>query len=443
MTAFGTVPSSDQSAEIERVYLGKLLGRLVPFLAILYVFCLLDRGNVSIAALTMQEDLRFSDTVYGLGAGMFFLGYFLFEVPSNLIMERVGARRWIARIMFTWGLISGAMMFVRTPLNFYILRFLLGVAEAGFYPGILLYVTYWVPANARARVISRFLALTAVMGLFGGPLGGLLLKLDGWRGLEGWQWLFLLEALPSLLLSFVVLKVLPDTPAHATWLFPEEKAWIAGRIAQDNRTQERVQHLTWRVALSEPRILYLCLVFVLTSTAGNAVGFFGPQLIKSRSGGMWSDSFVASVGIIPAMVGAIAMTLAARHSDRTGRRRFHVVIGYFIAAMGFLICVNAPTAPIVIFALAINALGERIGAGSYWAVATNLMGARAAAGGLAFINSVGNLGGFFGPVLMGELKRRSGGGYVYGLYMAAGLMLLASLLAFLAFRPPAPRKAAV
>ena len=426
-------------SEIERLYLGKLLGRLIPFLAILYVFCLLDRGNLSIASLTMQKDLHFSDTVYGVGAGVFFLGYFLFEVPSNLIMERVGARLWIARIMVTWGIISAAMMLVHSPISFYILRFLLGVAEAGFYPGILLYLTYWVPASARARVIARFLALTAVLGLFGGPLGGLLLNLNGWHGIAGWKWLFLLEGLPSILLSVAVLKFLPDTPQQAAWLSPTEKDWLADHIAQEAQNTERVQHLTWRVALSDTRIRYLCLIFFLSATAGNAVGFFGPQLIQSRSGGAWSDSKVATLLIIPGLVGAVAMLLAARHSDRTGKRRSHVVIGYAIAGVGFLMCVNAPTASLVLFALALNALGERIGAGSYWAVTTNLMGARAAAGGLAFINSVGNLGGFFGPVLMGELKSRSGGGYESGLYMAAGLFVLAALLAWFTLRQPAPR----
>ena len=434
-----TVPTEDAPSLVERAYMSKLLGRLIPFLAILYVFSLLDRGNVSIAALTMQPDLKFSDRIYGLGSGLFFVGYFLFEVPSNLIMEKVGARRWIARIMLTWGAISAAMMFVRDPISFYFLRFLLGLAEAGFYPGILLYFTYWVPAHRRAEVISRFLALTAILGLFGGPLGGLLLKLNGWHGLTGWQWLFLLEGIPSMLLSFVVWKILPDTPDTAAWLAPEEKQWLQARLAQDAVTQTRVQHLDWRVALSDPRILNLCLIFIITATAGNAIGFFTPQMIKSRSGGAWDDSFVATVGIIPAMVGAVAMALAALHSDRTGRRRLHVVVGYTIAAIGYLGCVYAPTAPLTVAALALYTLGERIGAGSYWAVATNLMGARAAAGGLAFINSVGNLGGFFGPVLMGELKNRDNGGFTLGLFMAMGLMFLAAFLAFLAFRTPTPR----
>ncbi len=419
-----------RSLTMERIVLQKLSTRLAPFLAILYVFCLLDRGNVSIAALAMKRDLHFNDAIYGLGAGIFFIGYFLFEVPSNLIMERVGARRWIARIMLTWGLISAAMLFVRTPFQFYALRFLLGLAEAGFYPGILLYMTYWVPATIRAQVIARFLALTAILGVFGGPLGGLLLELNGRYRLAGWQWLFLMEGLPSVLLGLVVLKVLPDRPVQASWLSWEEKAWLDARLTQEARSEARVQHLTWRVALSEPRIVTLCLIFLITAIGGNAVGFFGPQLIKSRSGGAWSDARVATVGVIPALVGALAMTLAATHSDRTGKRRRHVVLGYFVAGLAYLLCVFTPSAWGIVLAFSLNALGERIAAGSYWAVTTNLMGARAAAGGLAFINSVGNLGGFFGPILMGELKQRSHGGYAAGLYTAAGLMMLASLLAF-------------
>lgn len=420
-----------RSQDIERSVIKKVLLWLVPFLAILYVFNLMDRGNVSIAALTMKADLHFSDKVYGLGAGIFFVGYFLFEVPSNLIMERVGARRWIARIMLSWGVISAAMMFVHTPISFYALRFLLGVAEAGFYPGILLYLTYWVPGTARARVIARFLAFTGVLSLIGGPIGGLLLKLNGVGGLTGWQWLFMLEGVPSIVLAFVVLGLLPDSPARTHWLSDEEKAWIAESLAREESTGEQVKHLSFRVALSEPRILHLCLIFILTATAGNAVGFFGPELLKFRSGGAWSDSFVATMGIVPGVIGALAMGFSAAHSDRTGSRRGHVVIGYAVAGVGFLACVFAPTAALTLVALSLNVLGERSAAGSYWALTTNLMGARAAAGGIAFINSVGNLGGFFGPVIMGELKSRTHGGYTAGLYTAAGLFFAAAFAAYL------------
>ncbi len=420
----------------ESALVGKILKRLAPFLAILYIFCLLDRGNVSIAANSMQLDLGFSDRVYGLGAGIFFLGYFLFEVPSNLIMERVGARLWIFRIMITWGLISAAMMFVKSPFSFYSLRFLLGLAEAGFFPGVILYITYWIPATSRARAIATFLTLTGILGLFQGPLGGLLLGMDSLAGLQGWQWLFLIEGIPSVLLGFAVLVYLPDRPMDAAWLSPEEKHWLLSRLSAEAHNEHTVRHLSLSLLIKDSRILHLCLIFLISATAGNAVGFFGPKLIQARSGGAWSDSFVASIGIIPAIVGAVAMWLASGHSDRSGKRRHHVAGGYFVAALGFLGCVYAPTAWWTVAALALNALGERIGAGSYWALVTNLLGVRAAAGGIALINSVGNLGGFFGPVIMGHLKERSGGGYAAGLLTATGLMVAAALLALALRRQP-------
>ncbi len=427
-------PSRDQT--IENAIVKKVLMRLIPFLAILYLFNLMDRGNVSIAALTMQKDLHFNDEVYGLGAGIFFIGYFLLEVPSNLIMQRVGARRWIARIMLTWGAISTSMMFVHTPMSFYSLRFMLGLAEAGFYPGILLYLTYWVPGRARARVLGSFLALNGILSLLGTPLGALLLKMNGIGGLAGWQWLFLVEGVPSVLLAFVVLKILPDRPTDVGWLSPEEKVWITESLIEEERTGQQVKHLSFRVALMEPRILHLCLIFILTATAGNAVGFFGPALLKFRSGGLWSDPVVVLMTGIPGLVGAIAMVFAAAHSDRTGARRYHVMFGYIVAGFGFLACVFAPTAGLTVVALSLNVLGERSAAGSYWALTTNLMGARAAAGGIAFINSVGNLGGFLGPFLMGKLKTWSHGDFKPGLYTAAGLFFAAAFAAYLLRRDP-------
>jgi MFS transporter, ACS family, tartrate transporter len=421
----------DSSKAIEGSVIKKLMWGLMPFLAFLYMFNMLDRNNVAIAALAFKSDLHFSDRAYALGAGIFYVGYFFFEVPSNLFMQRVGARRWIARIMVSWGAISASMMFMRTPLSFHTLRVLLGIAEAGFYPGIILYITYWVPASVRAQVIARFLALTSVLGIAGGPIGGALLRLDGFQGIRGWQWLFLLEGIPSIILGFVVLKVLPNGPGEATWLTQDEKDWIAGRLAKDNKAEQRVDHASLRGALTDRRVLLLCAIFIITSIAGNSVGFFGPQLIKERSGGLWSDSLVATSMIFPAIVGALAMVIAARHSDRTGRRRSHVVLGYFLAGLAFIACVYAPSAPLVLLALSANALGERCAAGSYWAVTTNLLGPRAAAGGIAFINSVGNLGGFFGPVLMGELKQRSHGSYTAGLYTAGVLMVLGAAISVL------------
>ena len=266
-----------RSQEYESSAVRKALMRLVPFLALLYMFNILDRGNVSVAALTMQKDLKFSDAVYGFGAGIFFVGYFFFEVPSNLIMQKVGARRWICRIMLSWGVVSTSMMFVRSPMSFYALRFLLGVAEAGFFPGIILYLTYWFPCGVRAQVMARFLALSSVLGLAGGPLGGAILTLKGLGGLAGWQWLFIVEGVPSILFGFVVLKFLPDGPAKANWLLPEEKQALSERLAEDAKETGRVEHLSVWVALSNPKIRLMCIIFFLSATAGNAVGFFRPE----------------------------------------------------------------------------------------------------------------------------------------------------------------------
>jgi ACS family tartrate transporter-like MFS transporter len=417
--------------------LRKVMWRLVPFLSLLYAFCIIDRGNVGYAALQMKGDLHFSDVVYGFGAGIFFIGYFIFEVPSNLIMERMGARLWIARIMLSWGAVSACMMFVRSPITFYSLRFLLGIAEAGFYPGIILYFTYWVPGEVRARVLSRFLSLQAMFSLASPLLGGLLLKMNGIGGLRGWQWLFLVEGIPSFLLGFVVFRALPNGPNDAQWLSNEEKSWISASMKRDAEREQQIHHLTLRTALTEPRILILCLIFFITSTGGNAIGFFGPQLIKARSHGLWSDSMVTAVNIIPAIVGAIAMVIAAGHSDRSGNRRYHVAIGYLIAGIAFIACVSAPTAWWVIAAFSLNALGERIAAGSYWAVTSNLLGARAAAGGIAMINSVGNLGGFVGPTLMGEIKKRANGGFGPGLYTAGFLVITGAGVSLFLRKPPA------
>jgi MFS transporter, ACS family, tartrate transporter len=337
-----SINTAEESLALERSVVTKFTWRLAPFLAILYVFCLIDRGNVGIAALQMQPALKFSNEVYGTGAGIFFLGYFLFEVPSNLIMERVGARRWIARIMLTWGLISASMMFVHTPASFYTLRFLLGIAEAGFFPGVVLYITYWIPATSRARAMARFLALTAILGLFGSPLGGLLLKLNGWMGLGGWQWLFLLEGIPSILLAFVVFYTLPDKPTEAKWLTDEEKIWLASRLEREGQHEHALHRLKLSTAFTDPRLRQLILVFIISSTAGNAIGFFAPKMIKASSSGLWSDSKVATLLILPEIAGAIAMLLASTHSDRTGKRNHHVLIGYLIAALGYALCVVAP-----------------------------------------------------------------------------------------------------
>ena len=267
------------------------------------------------------------------------------------------------------------------------------------------------------------------------------MRMNGIPGLHGWQWLFLLEGLPSVLLGCVVLCVLPNGPLEARWLSPAEKEWISTSLEKDNANVQRVHHPSLRTIFSDWRVVHLCLIFIITSIGGNAVGFFGPKLIQARSGGHWPDWLVAVSLSVPAIVGAIAMLIAAGHSDRTGNRRIHVAIGYGIAGLGYLACVYAPSAQLILVALALNALGERIAAGSYWAVTTNLLGARAAAGGIAFINSVGNLGGFFGPILMGKLLDRSHGSFQPGLFTAFGFMIAGAILAYLLRGSAASREA--
>lgn len=430
--------SPDRAQELEKSVVRKVLTRLIPFLAVLYMFNLLDRGNITIAALTMKGDLGFNDRVYGWGVGIFFIGYFLFEVPSNLIMERVGARLWIARIMFTWGIVSTSMMFVKSPITLYTLRFLLGVAEAGFFPGIILYLTYWIPAAIRAKVLARFLAVTGILGLLGGPIGGVLLTLDGIWGLQGWQWLFLVEGIPSILGTFFVLKYLPDGPRQAVWLSEDEKAYITATLDAENKNSTRLQHLTLRQGLSDPRLIRMCLIFIFAATAGNAVGSFFPQLLKIRSGGTWNDSFIATIGAFPALIGAMTMVIAAAHSDKSGKRKQHVIGGYAVAGLGFLACIAAPTASVLILAMTLNNMGERTAAGSYWTLTTNLLGPKAAAAGIALINSVGNLGGFFGPIFMGEILLQTNKNYNLGLGMAVAFIGLAVIVACLI--RPTPEK---
>ncbi|HLJ54157.1 MAG TPA: MFS transporter [Chthonomonadaceae bacterium] len=426
-----TAPAPPAPNEIERSVVRTLTWRLLPFLALLYMFNILDRNNVTLAGPSLQKDLNFSNTVYGFCGGLFFVGYFLLEVPSNLIMERVGARRWIARIMITWGAISASMMFIRTPFSFGALRILLGMAEAGFFPGIMLYLTYWVPRSARAQVIARFLAMTAFVGIAGNPLSGALLRMNHVHHLAGWQWLFLLEGIPSILLGLLVWVVLPNSPETTSWLTSEQKQWIASSLERENTNVHLVHHKSVFATLRDRRVLHVCLIFLITSIGGNCAGFFAPKLIIFRSGMTWPDWLVANWLTVPAIFGVIAMVLAAGHSDRTGNRKMHVVAGYFLAGCCYLAFIIAPTPELIILAMAVNTLGERVAAGSYWAVTTNLLGSRSAAGGIAFINSVGNLGGFIGPWMMGILLDRSHGNFTPGLVTGFVFMMggvVASLL---------------
>jgi ACS family tartrate transporter-like MFS transporter len=380
--------------------------RLIPFLALLYFVAYLDRVNVGFAALQMNAALGLSPLDYGRGAGIFFLGYFLFEVPSNLALARIGARIWIARIAIVWGFVSIATLFAAGPRSFSALRFLLGAAEAGFFPGIVFYFTYWFPARERARAVAQFSIASMAAGIVGAPLSGLLLSLRGAGGLDGWQWLFLVEGLPAVVLGVVALWYLDDGPAHARWLPDEERAWLLDALQREHDASTRPQASTVRVGLLDPGVWRLALVLFLIVTSGYGFSFFLPQIVKRLSGG--SDLSVGMWTAIPFLVAAVGMITVAAHSDRTGERRLHVAGCAALAAAG-LASSSLTDAPLVaLAALAIGAIGLYSATPPFWSLPTAFLRGDGAAAGIGLINSVGNLGGFVGPYLMGWMQGASG-----------------------------------
>ena len=384
---------------------GKVARRLLPFLMLCYFFAYLDRVNVGFAALTMNRDIGLSATAYGFGAGLFFLGYVAFEVPSNLILERVGARIWIARIMVTWSLISASTAFVTSEWSFYLVRVLLGLAEAGFFPGIILYLTYWFPSAQRAGIVGIFMMAVPLSAAIGAPLSGLVMSFtDGWLGLAGWQWLYLLEAAPSLLLGLATLFVLTDRPEQAAWLTPEERARLVARMAEDQRLQpNRTTH--FGSALLDPRVLGLGLVYFGLSTGVYAVGLWLPQIVSSFGFTTTATGFVTAIPYIVSAAGMLAWT---RRSDRRGERVRHVAIPTVVAGLALIAASQAGTPFLTIAALSVAALGVFAALPTFWTLPTRLLTGTAAAGGIALINALGSLGGFVGPSLMGWVRDATG-----------------------------------
>ncbi len=375
--------------------------RVVPLLFFVYIVAYLDRINVGFAALQMNAALGFSATVYGFGAGIFFLGYVVFEIPSNLILVRVGARVWIARIMITWGLVSAATLLVRGVAEFYTLRFLLGVAEAGFFPGIIYYLTQWFPSRERARAVAAFMTATLVAGIIGGPVSGALLSLHGAWGLAGWQWLFLLEGVPAVALGLVVLTVLPDGPAAAGWLSEAERAAL---LADLREASERLPAGAHRIgpALASPRVWLLATVYFSIPVALYGMGFWLPQILKAASGA--GDLEVGALSAIPYGVGAIGMVASARHSDLTGERRWHVAVAAALGGAALAAAGLAPGTALPLALLSLAMLGLASMFGPFWSLATSSVGGAGAAAAIALINAIGNTGGFVGPYVVGALK---------------------------------------
>jgi ACS family tartrate transporter-like MFS transporter len=414
----------------ERETVSKVTWRLIPLLFLCYIIAYIDRINVGFAGLQLQKafgvDTSHYYAIYGWGAGLFFIGYFLFEVPSNLALHKIGARLWIARIMVVWGVVSSAMMLVRTPTAFYVMRFLLGAAEAGFFPGVILYLTYWYRPQDRARTIALFATAGALAGVVNSPISGALLQLDGTLGLAGWQWLFLTEGIPAVVAGVIVLFVLPDKPEHARWLSPKQKEWIRTELEREHVRLGTQQRHRLRDVFTSGRIWMLCLLYLLLNIAGYGFEMWLPQIIKGFSG--LSDLQIGFLNAIPYLAATVSMVLAGRHSDRTGERRWHVAAGAFAAAVGFSASAMANNLMLALAALVLAFSGLKAMMGPFWAFSTAALSGTAAAGGIAWINSVGNLGGFVGPTIVGQVRTATGS-YSGALFTLSGALVLLGLLA--------------
>jgi len=413
--------------ELETRTIARVTTRLVPFLIVCYFVAYLDRVNVGFAALTMNRDIGISQTAYGLGAGIFFLSYFIFEVPSNLFLERFGARKWIARIMLSWGILSGATAFVQGEYSFYLVRFLLGIAEAGFFPGIIFYLTLWFPATYRARIIGYFKAAIPLSSVLGSPVSGALLGMDGVAGMHGWQWLFIVEAVPAIVLSVVVFFYLTDRPADAAWLPAEGRTWLANRLEAEQRTRIAAQHFTVGQALLNPRVLALGLVYFGAVACNYGIGFFLPQIVKSFGLDNLQTGFVTA---IPYVVGTIAIVYWGHHSDRSGERKFHAGLALLLAGLGILAASFLADPTLKMLAFSVAAFGVFGCLPVFWTLPTAFLSGAAAAGGIAIINSIGNLSGFVGPYVMGYVKDTTGS-YEGGLQILAVLGFIAMIIVLL------------
>ena len=434
------------SPEFEKSTYGKVAWRLIPFLFICYIVAFLDRVNVGFAKLQMAGDLGFSDQIYGFGAGIFFIGYFIFEVPSNVILERVGAKVWIARIMITWGIISSAFMFTNdihwgaiatwfnctdAEFTFYFLRFMLGVAEAGFFPGIILYLTYWFPGPRRAKMVALFMTAIAISNVIGSPMSGAIMQyMDGYNGWRGWQWLFLLEGIPSVIIGILVLVWLDDGPKKAKWLTDQEKALIMQRVTEDDDSKSQIgKKHHFLDAFKDYRVWALAVVYFCGVVGFYAVNFWMPTIIQEL--GIDKKDFlkVGLLSMIPWGIAAVSMVVVGSHSDRTGERRWHCAGSLIVAMLGMIGLAVVGHAPIPsIIALTLVTAGILSWVATFWSLPTAFLSGTAAAAGIAWINSVGNLGGHFGPDLIGRIRTMSGGASEAAFFTLAGMAMLGVLI---------------
>jgi ACS family tartrate transporter-like MFS transporter len=400
----------------------KVARRLIPLMVALYTVSFLDRVNVSFAALTMNKDLGFTPEIYGAGASIFFWGYLLFEVPSNVILTRVGARRWICRIMASWGVISAANAFVQGPTSFYVLRFLLGLAEAGFAPGMIFYLSLWFPARLRARYAAAYFLAIPLTNVIGAPLSSLILGTDGILGLHGWQWLFVLEALPALVLAVVVFFLLPDGPADARWLDHRERERIAEELSLERLNANETIHDAW--ALLDARVLLLCAIYFGIVVGLYGIGYWLPQMIQGMG---FSNLAIVALVALPYAAAGVAQYVWGRHSDMSAERVWHVALPAALSGFAFAISAALQSPAIVLVALAVAAIGICSTLAPFWAMPPQFLSGKGAAAGIAAINAVGNLGGFIGPYAVGWALQETGN-YSGGMMILAGFLIAAAAL---------------
>ena len=419
--------------------LRKVLQRLLPFTMLLFFFSLIDRTNISFAALQMNEDLDFGPTVYGFAAGIFFVGYCLFEIPSNLVLMRVGARRWLARIMLTWGLVVVATAWVSGLKSLYMMRFLLGVAEAGLLPGLFYYLGTWIPASHRGLGLSVLMSTAALSNVIGGPLATGIMELDGWLGFRGWQLVFIVEGVPTVLVAVAVLALLPETPREARWLEPAERDWLESTIARENATKARVGAMSLRRGFTDRRVLIATVFSFFLVCCNFGTVFWLPQILKSL--GSLTNLQVGQLSVVPYLLGGVGMIFWGRHSDRGHDRRWHLVASGVLAMIGYALAGLASTPAVSFVGLCLATLAVWSMFGVFWAIAADQLAGPAAAVGLAFINSVGTLGGFVAPLLMGYIRELTGAFSGSLLALAASAALTALMAPLLYVRPRGPEVA--
>ena len=418
---------------IEKRTMDKVTWRLVPFLIACYFIAYLDRVNVGFANASMSKDLSLSAAAFGGAAGIFFIAYFFFEVPSNLALNRFGARLWIARIMFTWGIISGAQAFVVGETSFNVVRLLLGLAEAGFFPGIIFFLTLWFPSAYRARIVGMFMFAIPISTVIGSPISGLILNMEGIGGLHGWQWLFLIEAAPALLMTLAVLYYLTDRPAQASWLEPSERKWLQDRLDAERATRESYFSMTWVQSMLAPRVIALGFVYMALNIPQYGLSFFLPQIVKDFGLSNVQAGFVTA---LPYLVGAVGMVIWGRHSDKTGERKWHVVLSFAAMVVGLGFAAVAPNPIVKIAVLCIAGWGFFSILPVFWTLPTAFLSGAGAAAGIAAVNSIGNLGGFFGPKIFGQLRDWTGTDFA-GLIFLASCAVVGAIIVFVLGHNPA------